>query len=58
MTMSPIYNIGKSIFNDEKGISLRWPVFKRVRLDKTPEMTTNVEQIMQTYNKLKIMRYE
>jgi DNA ligase-1 len=58
MTISPIYNIGKGVFNDEKGISLRWPIFKRLRLDKTPEMATSVTQIMETYNKLKLMRYD
>lgn len=53
MTSSPIYNIGKRTVYDTKGISLRFPIFKRIRDDKTPLDCTTTETIIELYLRVK-----
>lgn len=54
LTLSPIYTAGAKTMG-EKGISLRFPRFIRVRDDKSPENSTNSEQIVDMYNSQRSM---
>lgn len=47
MTLSPIYRIGHKIISDDKGLSLRFPRFKRLRSDKSPSQCTTTDQILE-----------
>lgn len=50
LSKSPIYTAAKHLTGD-RGISLRFPRFIRVRDDKAPEQSTDPEQIFEAYER-------
>lgn len=46
LSLSPMYFVGKSTIDPEKGLSLRFPRFLKVRTDKTVEESTCTQEVI------------
>ena len=48
-SLSPVHQAAAGLLGTDKGIALRFPRFRRVRTDKTPQQATSTEEVLALY---------